>query len=64
MPICTVLNLPENGAVSSLVCLKILCCWHRRQPLTQTRMLLSMFGPKYQDFLIFTVGEGPGCKML
>ena len=54
----------ENGVVSVLVCLEILCLWHRRQPLTQTRMLFSMFGKKYRDFIIFTLGIGPGCEML
>ena len=66
MSMWTVSNLPdgkENGVVSVLVCLEILC-WHWRQPFAQVCILLSMSGQNYLDFIIFVVGVGPGCEML
>ena len=55
MFICTVSNPSnsrEKGVVSGLMRLEILCCLHRRQPLTQDRIFLSMSGQKYIAFIM------------
>ena len=74
MSIWTVSNLPdgkENSVVSVLVCLEILCCWHWSTPaltvnlpFAQVRILPSMSGRKYLDFIILVVGVCPGCEVL
>lgn len=59
-------NLPDgrkNDVVSVLVCLEILCCWHRIQLLAQERIFLSMSGQKYLTFINLVVGVGPGWEM-